>query len=373
LTQQKTALHRRVFQILLRRPKKRAIRYGLLAANVMLLLAIIGFVVKSPGGSTPSQSSVFINPRSETVTNPLDQLSSADIAVHVAIATNLDQKVSVVNLADTINAQLAIVPADDTVVSKPQVVTTALKSKQDIQEYTTKEGDTLSAIARRFGVSSDSVRWSNGLTSEALPVGKKLYLPPRGVDGIVYTVRRGDTPASLARTYRSNEEAIRVFNDAEIDGLKAGERIVIPDGSPAPVVNTFSTYSFSPVYGYNGYDYGWCTHWAALRRAQVGKPVPSNLGNACTWASRARAAGIPTGSQPALHAVIMTKTYCWGHVGFVERLNPDGSIWVSDMNSSGHISMDTNSPRKSCGGGCWNQVTYRLEHPGEFGRYEFIY
>src|SRR5882757_9721686 len=35
-----------------------------------------------------------------------------------------------------------------------------------------------------------------------------------------------------------------------------------------------------PVTKGDAYDYGFCTHWAALRRIQINDPIPNNWGDA---------------------------------------------------------------------------------------------
>ncbi len=303
--------------------------------------------------------------RSESASTALDQLSSADIAVQVARVAQLPQMSAVQNRADTVNAALTVAPADDTVVAKPQVVATAIKTKKDIISYTTVAGDTIGGIAAKFGVTSNSVRWSNGFTGENIAAGKQLYISPIQ-NGIVYQVKAGDTPDTLAVKFRANKEQIILFNDAEVGGLKVGERIVIPDGdgSPAPAVRgnfSANTTTFpwgnGAVWGGGGYDRGYCTWWAAYRRMQVGHPVPSNLGNARTWKSLAAAAGIPVGNAPKQYAVIWTppRDY-YGHVGFVEKVNEDGSVYVSEMNTAG-----------------WNKVSYKTLSAADAARYSYIY
>jgi surface antigen len=90
---------------------------------------------------------------------------------------------------------------------------------------------------------------------------------------------------------------------------------------------------------------------------QIGKPLPTNLGNAITWLSLARKAGLPTGSVPQAGAALYHKDISGlGHVAFVEKVNEDGSAMISDMNYP-----------------TWGRVTYRTIQPGEFGKYAFIY
>lgn len=325
------------------------------------------FVLRSPKSAPIQTGSANAVTGSETATTALDQLSSADIAVNVARLTSLDEAVSVANNADTVNALLNVTPADDTVVAKPQVVATALKSRKDIRKYTVLEGDTVPKLAEKFGITSDTIRWSNGVTGDALAAGKELLISP--VNGIVYTVKQGDTADTLASKFKANKDQIIAFNDAEVSGLKVGEMVVIPDGNaaPAPVArvaaSTYVTTGFSwggnsAVYGgYNGYDYGYCTWYAAKKRSDAGSPIPSNLGNARTWLSLSQSAGIPTGRIPKAGAVIWTppRDY-YGHVGYVDSVDADGTVHVSEMNTAG-----------------WGRVSTKTLSPDAAAAYSYIY
>jgi surface antigen len=225
------------------------------------------------------------------------------------------------------------------VSAKPQVVNSAYKSAKDIQTYTVVGGDTISSIAAKFGITSDSVRWSNGLTGDAVAVGTKLKIPP--VNGIIYTVGSGETAATIAAKFNADTAKIIAYNDAELTGIQAGQMILVPDGTKA-VARTASSRGFSgiPIYG-TGYDYGYCTYWVALLRAKAGNPIPSNLGNASTWAIRAAAMGLPTGTTPQVGAAVVTKTSGEGHVAYVTAVNDDGSITVSEMNHNGWNRVDS--------------------------------
>ena len=329
-----------------KKTQKRLIRWGILAANIVLLLAILGFVLRSPDASTTVNTNIVDTSNETESSRALDQVSSADIAVHVARLTDLPEAAAVTNNADTINAQLTVSAADDTVVAKPQVVSTALKSYKDIISYTTVEGDTIPSLAAKFGITSDTIRWSNGLSGDTVVAGKVLLISP--VNGVVYTVKPGDTIDSVAAKFRANKDQIIADNDAESGNLTVGTNILIRDGSiAAAVTRTYSTgggfaWGSSAIYGYNGYDYGYCTWYVANRRAQSGNPVPANLGNARTWLGIARGVGIPTGNVPRAGAVIWTppRDY-YGHVGFVESVNPDGSVNVSEMNVAGFAVRST--------------------------------
>ena len=91
--------------------------------------------------------------------NPLDQLSSAQIAVQVARMTGIYEATSVTNLADSESAATNVVATDNQVISKPVIVTTGAnaKSNQDIVKYVTQPGDTVTSLAIKFGVTSNSI------------------------------------------------------------------------------------------------------------------------------------------------------------------------------------------------------------------------
>ncbi len=304
---------------------------------------VAGFLVHSARTNNQALSLSTASIGSETVA-PLDQLSSSDVALSVARATGLAEAIAVMNQADSVQS-LKNVTVDAAVAAKPQVVATSLKSVADIQEYKVQPGDTVGSVAAKFGITSESLRWSNGLSGDRLSAGITLVVPP--VSGIIYTVKQGDTPSSLAARYQANEQRIIAFNDAEISGLATGQRIVIPDGKqPAPVV-TYSSYAFGVG---NGYDPGYCTWHVANRRIAVGKQLPTRLGNAGPWVRNAPMYGLEVGSYnpdsatdraKVKYAALVTNKSNPGHVVFVEDVYADGSLLISEMNYSGRYSQRT--------------------------------
>ncbi len=327
---------------------RRMVRVSLVACNVLLLIAIGFFTLRGSGAEDVLNSSVL----TANETNPIDQLSSAEIAANVAQTVALAETISVKNNADSVSIELAITPADSLAVAKPQALGTSAKTKADIQDYTVQPGENVASIATKFNVTSESIMGSNSLRNNNVAAGTVLVIPP--INGLVYTVKPGDTPDSLAQRYRANKDQITAFNDVELTGLTVGERIVIPGGQvPAPVV---ISRPFQATFGYNGYDYGWCTWYAANRRTQIGRPIPANLGDAWTWDDRAAAAGFTVNRSPSVGAVAVTgSTRRPGHVAIVEAVNDDGSIWISEMNSRGQVSMTDGRPY-----GGWGKIDWKI-------------
>lgn len=314
-------------------------RHGILIANATLIVALTGFVWvghNSASSDTPKSFSLINQSSNNVESAPLDTLSSADIAANIALAVSLPEEVMVVNQADSYKAQLEKTTTEESVVTKPQIVTGAAASLADIVPYTTQEGDTLSTLADKFGISADTIRWSNSITGgETLTPGTKLKIPPQ--NGVLIKAKSGDTADSLATKYSASKAKIVAFNDLETTSIKKDDDIFIPGGKQpvAPVYSapssgsSLSTYGFVARYGGNGYSYGYCTWYAANRVA-----VPNNWGNANTWDNYARSSGWTVSSVPKPGAVAQTDAMSWwGHVAVVEEVSADGTqMRYSDMN-----------------------------------------
>jgi N-acetylmuramoyl-L-alanine amidase len=344
-----------------KRNRRRTIRNSFLGLNLVLLLAVGGFVFGyKPQPNVPISAQSVIGEANQAL-SPLDEISSADIAVNVAKAVELPEATSVTNLADSLNAQLTVASDNNSVVTKPQVISTGLKSRKDIQIYKAVEGDTIESVATKFEVTSDTIKWSNDIPRNNITPGQELVISP--VNGIVYKVKQGDTLDTIIAKFQANRQQFISFNDLESGEVPVNQYVVIPGGQPqaAPVRASFrgeqTAVGFSATYGGQGYSFGYCTYYAAVRRAQIGRPIPTNLGNASTWLMRARAAGYATGNQPANGAVIWTPPRnFYGHVGFVEEVFADGRVRISEMNVAG-----------------WNRVSTSILSPEEAARYSYIY
>lgn len=77
-----------------------------------------------------------------------------------------------------------------------------------------------------------------------------------------------------------------------------------------------------------------CVSYAAFKVAQAYGNMPywGGVGNANQWPGNARAAGIPTGSTPRVGSVAVVSSGQYGHVAWVEAINPNGTIRISHYN-----------------------------------------
>jgi murein DD-endopeptidase MepM/ murein hydrolase activator NlpD len=130
-------------------------------------------------------------------------------------------------------------PFADAVQVEPEYVpdqSGAAPSRTKIAEYEVQEGDSVAAIAERFGLKPATVLSANGLSARSvIRPGAKLRIPP--VDGIVYVVKRGDTVAAIAKRLSSETAEILEANAlGDADTIVIGTELIVPGGvMPAPV------------------------------------------------------------------------------------------------------------------------------------------
>ena len=104
-----------------------------------------------------------------------------------------------------------------------------VKKKDRISYYIVQAGDNVAKIAKKFGISQNTIIWENNLNSRGfLKLKQKLTILP--VSGVRYTIKKGDTLGKIAKKFSVDQEKIRSFNDLKDDALKIGEKIIIPDG-----------------------------------------------------------------------------------------------------------------------------------------------
>jgi murein DD-endopeptidase MepM/ murein hydrolase activator NlpD len=106
-------------------------------------------------------------------------------------------------------------------ISKPKVATISI--------YIVRDGDTLSSVAKLFGVTSGTILSANDLPAgSTLQVGEKLVILP--ITGINYTVKKGDTLESIAKHYGGDAQEIASYNEIDNSSLSVGTQIIIPNG-----------------------------------------------------------------------------------------------------------------------------------------------
>lgn len=174
-------------------------------------------------------------------------------------------------------------------------------------KVTVQAGDTLEKIASEHGITYVQLYNANAQVAnpDVIDVGQELTVP------------------------KSSEQLPDRYSEF------AAQQAAAPTAAAAPATTgSYPVYSqtYTPgaqaVYATdangNTYFKGYCTWYAKQRRPDL----PNQLGNGGQWVANAAARGIATGSTPKVGAIAETS----GHVGYVEAVNADGTITISDMN-----------------------------------------
>ncbi|HKZ50779.1 MAG TPA: M23 family metallopeptidase [Dehalococcoidia bacterium] len=139
-------------------------------------------------------------------------------------------------------ADLAILSADATPATAPASATPTPEPTPEPRPafftYTVQPGDTVAAIAARNGIQPESIFWNNpevAADPNLLLIGQKIVVP--SVDGIIYTVRLGDTLTDVAAFYGIDVQSIVEFAPNGIsspDEISEGLVLVLPGAVPPP-------------------------------------------------------------------------------------------------------------------------------------------
>ncbi|MBI1999215.1 MAG: peptidoglycan DD-metalloendopeptidase family protein [Parcubacteria group bacterium] len=122
-----------------------------------------------------------------------------------------------------------------------------------ISLYVVREGDSLSQIAKMFGVSVNTIMWANDINrGDLIHAGQVLVILP--ISGVRYTVLKGDTLEIIAKKFKGDVDEIKRFNDiANASELTVGRTIIIPAGEVAN--RSYTAQGYLPVSGANGPSY----------------------------------------------------------------------------------------------------------------------
>lgn len=99
-----------------------------------------------------------------------------------------------------------------------------------ISLYVVRRGDTLSGIARMYGVTTNTILWANDIKSARdIRPGDQLVILP--ISGIKHTVGKGETLAGIVKKYQGDLGEVLAYNGLESGAsVAAGDEIIIPNG-----------------------------------------------------------------------------------------------------------------------------------------------
>lgn len=120
------------------------------------------------------------------------------------------------------------------------------------ESYTVKSGDSLWSIAKKTGVSVEELKNANNLTGNLLSVGQILKIPKLQVEEdenyIVYTVQGGDSLYAIANKYGVSVNQLLNYNNLSSPNLSIGQQILIPVEEEQNTSNTYTVQSGDTLY-----------------------------------------------------------------------------------------------------------------------------
>ncbi len=103
--------------------------------------------------------------------------------------------------------------------------------------HAVSSGETLSSIARRYGVSVSALRTTNRISGNVIRPGQRLRIPGTAGDdlpaAVIYTVRQGDALSTIAQRFGTTVTKLKRANRLTNNTLRVGQRLEIPDAEPA--------------------------------------------------------------------------------------------------------------------------------------------
>lgn len=158
-----------------------------------------------------------------------------------------------------------------------------------------------------------------------------------------------DATKSLVGTYSTDSDY-----DKKLNSIIKQYRLTELDGEEMPILDeAFFNKSYDDNQGdykpfkemdsqsKNFYPQGQCTWYVYNRLQQFNLYVDGSMGNGGDWAVRARDKGYQVSNHPSEHTAVSFKPgqlnadRYYGHVAFVEKVNSDGSIIISESNVKG--------------------------------------
>lgn len=179
----------------------------------------------------------------------------------------------------------------------------------------------------------------------------------RGIDGNpnIYkptwksqTTDYQDATSHLARTYATDpnyatklNSLIKHYKLTQFDNSKMPNLNQYTQSIDDEPVNSSEFKPFEVTGGSESYPQGQCTWYVYHRMQQFGLSISDQLGDAHHWNDRAESLGYEVSHTPQLHSAAVFEAgqlgadSQYGHVAFVEKVNKDGSIIVSESNVKG--------------------------------------
>lgn len=223
-----------------------------------------------------------------------------------------------------------------------------LASSKDLSEFVDKE-QYRNTVKNKIKTTLDRINALKLQLAEEKATLEKLIADQQAIQTRLNTQQAEQNRLlSLNQAQQSELDSQIRANNSKVSDLKRQQQAAI-----AAAARRYGV-SIMPSSGNGGYPSVWanapqdsmvdswgmynreCVSFAAFKVANSGRYMPywGGVGNANQWPGNARAAGIPTGSEPRVGSVAYMPVGYYGHVMYVEAVYGDGRILVSQYNWS---------------------------------------
>ncbi|UXU59669.1 amidase domain-containing protein [Staphylococcus agnetis] len=199
----------------------------------------------------------------------------------------------------------------------------------------------ISASFRSYPDEKASLQDYADLIKNGIDGNPYIYKPTWKSDTTTYK----DATAHLATTYATDSHYADKLNSIiKHYNLTQFDHTSMPDMSNFTVAHEASASHFKPfteAASGAAYPQGQCTWYVYNRMAQFGLHIGGHLGDARDWDQHAANDGYSVRSIPSEHSAVVFEPgqlgadAYYGHVAFVEKVNSDGSIVISESNVKG--------------------------------------
>lgn len=212
--------------------------------HLVVLLIVIGVVVTNFATGAADRGSMLYRlfSEAEIEEGPINTKALREAALSSISGRNyaLAQVPSSGGITENdLEFQLSNTLDGNALLSTEEPITSNTQGEQKQQKkgtfaYTVRDGDTPSTIAAKFGVSTNTILWANGIhDGDTIKTGDILVILP--VTGVLHEVKDGDNLGAIAKKYNVKIEDIASENRlADVGNLRIGQKLIIPDGYVAP-------------------------------------------------------------------------------------------------------------------------------------------
>ncbi|MBI4229140.1 MAG: LysM peptidoglycan-binding domain-containing protein, partial [Deltaproteobacteria bacterium] len=194
----------------------------------------VGQVLTIPGrGFTPSDDNVYASNNRVAVRYKVNKGDTLG-----AIAARHQVSVSTIKRANNLKGSTIFVGQ---VLSVPDAVTPKYVATSSAPgKYRVNSGDTLGKIAQRHGVSVSSIKSANNIKGSTIMAGQTIRIPGTSGSGtgnssnstatVKYKVRSGDSLGAIAGRYGVSVASIKNANNLQTSKIMVGQTLTIPGG-----------------------------------------------------------------------------------------------------------------------------------------------